>query len=61
MIGAPDARCMTMSVLNTQRHYKIPNWNPPARSKVLPNEIRYYEAKLKLPQFTGNKGPIRKI
>jgi hypothetical protein len=31
------------------------------RSKVLPNEIRFYEAKLKLQQFTGIKGPIRKV
>jgi hypothetical protein len=41
-------------------HCRIPNWNP-ARSKVLPNEIRFYEAKLKLQQFTGIKGLIRKI
>jgi hypothetical protein len=32
-----------------------------ARSKVLPNEIRFSEAKLKLQQFTGIKGPIRTI
>jgi hypothetical protein len=32
-----------------------------ARSKVLPNEIRFYKAKLKLQQFIGIKGPIRKI
>jgi hypothetical protein len=25
------------------------------------NEIRFYEGKLKLQQFTGFKGPIRKI
>jgi hypothetical protein len=31
------------------------------RSKVLPIEIRFYEAKLKLQQFTGIKGQIRKI
>jgi hypothetical protein len=30
-------------------------------SKVLPNEILFYEVKLKLQQFTGIKGPIRKI
>jgi hypothetical protein len=29
--------------------------------RVHPNEIRFYEAKLKLQQFTGIKGPIRKI
>jgi hypothetical protein len=56
MVGAPDSRYPTMSVLNTQR----PNWNP-ARSKTLPNEIQFSEAKLKLQQFTGSKGPIRKI
>jgi hypothetical protein len=37
MIGAPDSRYPTMSILNTQR-------------KVLPNEIRFSEAKLKLQQ-----------
>jgi hypothetical protein len=30
-------------------------------SKVLSNEIRCYEEKLKLQQFTGIKGPIKKI
>jgi hypothetical protein len=45
MVGAQDSRYPTMSVLNTQRS----------------NEIRFYEAKLKLQQFTGIKGPIRKI
>jgi hypothetical protein len=41
-------------------HYWITNWNP-ARSKALPYEIRFYEAKVKLQKFTGIKGPIRKI
>jgi hypothetical protein len=31
------------------------------RSKVLPAEGCFYEAKLKLLKFTGIKGPIRKI
>jgi hypothetical protein len=31
------------------------------RSKVLPAEGWFYEAKLKLIKFTGIKGPIRKI
>jgi hypothetical protein len=33
------------------------NWNH-ARSKVLPNEIRFYEAKLKLWKYIGIKGPL---
>jgi hypothetical protein len=60
MVGAPDSRYPTMSALNTRAHYRISNWNL-ARSKVLPNEIRFNEAKLKIQQFTGIKGPIRKI
>jgi hypothetical protein len=36
-------------------HYRIPNWNL-ARSKVLPHEIGFYEAKLKLNNSRKLKG-----
>jgi hypothetical protein len=49
-----------MRVLNIQCSLPDSNWNP-ARREFLPNEIRFYEEKLKLQQFTGIKGPIRKI
>jgi hypothetical protein len=49
-----------MSVLNTPR--SLPDSKLESSEKQgLPNEIWFYEAKLKLQQFTGMKGPIRKI
>jgi hypothetical protein len=53
--GVPDSSFPTVNIA----HYRTPNWNP-ASSKVFPNESRFYEGKLKLQQFTGIKGPIRK-
>jgi hypothetical protein len=45
-VGAPDSRYSTLIVLNTL---------------ALPYEIRFYGAKLKLQQFSGLKGLIRKM
>jgi hypothetical protein len=57
-VDAPDSRHPTMSVLNTQRSLQDSKL---AGSYVLPNEIRFYGAKLKLKQFKGTKGLIRKM
>jgi hypothetical protein len=60
MVGAPDSRYPTMSALNTQRSL-LDSKLRTGRSKMPLNENLVYEVKLKLQQFTGIKGPIRKI
>jgi hypothetical protein len=47
MIGSPDSRYPTMSVLNTQLSLPDSKFES-GEEQVLPNEIWFYEAKLKL-------------
>jgi hypothetical protein len=48
-----------MSILNTER--SLPDSKLESGEEQGPTKVWFYEAKLKLQQFTGIKGPIRKI